>query len=918
MRSNQAGPMVERSDAASGPAGASHRPELVELRRRLDDLTRLVSDWVWETDAQIRLTSVSERVVEVLGWPPRMIQGQSLGDFCVFSEPAVLEAKVAARLAFRNLPCQIPGADGAQRHFLVSGVPIFDPVTGAFSGYRGTARDITRRVLAEQTLGRRDAVLQAVGCAASALLNTTDWRGEMPRLLAVLGSASSADDVHVFELVAASDGKRRAVHRFGAPDSLESEDAGRHELAGAGGKPDAVGACRIEALISLLDEPAMATWQQRLDAGDVIMARASGSHGPQQGPPEPGAAASVLAVPVFAGAALWGFLRFDRLDRDGQPLAWQEPEIEAVKAAANIIGSAVHHHASEQAIRKLSEAIEQSPALVLMTDANGLIEYVNPRLAVVTGYAAQEILGQTPEILGFDQGEAPGLQQLWDEIKDGEPWRGEICSRSKDGREVWVNQTVFPIRVSGGDVSSVLFVGEDVTAHRRFEQQLTHQAHHDTLTDLPNRRLFFDHLTRALAEARRGGHPLALICIDLDQFHLINSSFGLEGGDAILRQVADRLSAWVNPCNILCRLAGDEFALLLGGAGARCDVAAVVPEILAGLSRPFRLGDDEIYVHASVGVALFPKDGDDEYSLLKHADMAMICAKGVGGNAYQFFTPDMDRATTTPGILTQHLRQALHREQFELFYQPVVQIASGRVIGAEALLRWRHPTFGLVPPVEFISLAERDGLIEAIGGWVLKEACRQNRAWRDDGLGPIRMSVNVSGLQLQRGRLHTVVSAALSEARLPPSSLCIEITESAVLADIEEAKATLDSLNEMGVAISVDDFGTGYASLTYLRRLPLSELKIDRTFICDLGSDRADDAIVDAIIAMAHRLDLTVVAEGVDRESQLAFLRSRRCELMQGYYFSPPVPAAEFRDILRGCHRRAVPPRLPAPLVAKG
>jgi EAL domain-containing protein (putative c-di-GMP-specific phosphodiesterase class I) len=296
----------------------------------------------------------------------------------------------------------------------------------------------------------------------------------------------------------------------------------------------------------------------------------------------------------------------------------------------------------------------------------------------------------------------------------------------------------------------------------------------------------------------------------------------------------------------------------------------------------------------------------------------MIRAKGVGGNTYQFFTSDMDRATTTPGTLTQHLRQALHRQQFELFYQPVVHISSGRVIGAEALLRWRHPTFGLVPPVEFITLAERGGLIEAIGAWVLREACRQNRAWRDHGLDPIRMSVNVSGLQLQRGRLLTAVYAALSEARLAPSSLCIEITESAVLADIDEAKATLERLHQMGVAISVDDFGTGYASLTYLRRLPLSELKIDRSFICDLGSDRADDAIVDAIIAMAHRLHLTVVAEGVDQESQLAFLRSRRCELMQGYYFSPPVPATEFADILRGCRHPAPPPLMPAPLAAEG
>ena len=911
--------MAECSESASAAALAGHRSELVDLRRRLDDLTRLVSDWVWETDAQIRFTSVSERVIEVLGWPPRMIQGRGLAELCRFLDPATLQARLAARLAFRNLPCETPGADGGERHFLVSGVPTFDQATGAFCGYRGTARDITRRVLAEQTLGRRDAVLQAVGCAASALLTTTDWRGEMPRLLALIGSASSADAVRVFEFVASGDGKRRAVHRFGEPGSLGLHVAGPYAPPRAGGTLEAAGSGRAEALSPFVHEPAIATWQDRLGAGDVVMVRtANPSDGDQEHRAIQNAAASVLVVPVFAGAALWGCLCFDRLDRNDQPLAWQEPEVEALKAAAGIIGSAVHRHASDQAIGKLSEAIEQSPALVMMTDAEGLIEYVNPRFADVTGYQAQEVLGQTPVILGFDEIKAPGLQHLRELIKCGKSWRGEICSRSKDGREIWVNQTIFPVRAAGGDVSSILFVGEDVTARRAFELQLSHQAHHDPLTDLPNRSLFFDRLTRALAESRQGDHPLALVCIDLDQFHLINNSFGPEGGDAILRQVAERLSAWVGPSNTLSRIAGDEFALLLGGAGARCDVAAVVPEILARLSQPFVVGDNEIYIHASVGIALFPKDGDNEYLLLKHADMALIRAKGVGGNTYQFFTSDMDRALTKPGTLTQHLRQALQRQQFELFYQPVVHISSGRVIGAEALLRWRHPTYGLVPPGDFIALAERGGLIEAIGAWVLREACRQNRAWRDNGLDPIRMSVNVSGLQLQRGRLLTAVSAALSEARLAASSLCIEITESAVLADIEEAKATLERLHQMGVAISVDDFGTGYASLTYLRRLPLSELKIDRSFICDLGSDRADDAIVDAIIAMAHRLHLTVVAEGVDQESQLAFLRARRCELMQGYYFSPPVPATEFADMLGRCRQAAPPLLLPAALAAEG
>jgi diguanylate cyclase (GGDEF)-like protein/PAS domain S-box-containing protein len=914
--------MVDSPSGSSVPARVAQPVDLVNLRRRLDDLTRLVSDWVWETNAQIRFTFVSERVVELLGWPPRIIQDRGLVDFCVFSDPAMLEARLGARLAFRNLPCEIHGADGGQRHFLVSGVPVFDQATGAFCGYRGTARDISRRVLAEQTLRRRDAVLQAVGCAASQLLTTADWRGEMPRLLAQLGSASSADDVSIFEMIVGSDGHRLAERRFLDPENAFCENSSSSSCSPQSNSPESdeiesdsvatADPCRTREPILRLDESAITEWLVRLEAGDVVMLRPSADQQRQM------AAASVLVVPVLAGATLWGFLRFDRFDRGGQSLDWQEPEVEAVKAAAGIIGSAIHRHASDQVIRKLSQAIEQSPALVLMTDASGRIEYVNPRFAAVTGYEAQEVLGQTPAIFNFDETIVPGLPHIWSEIQGGKPWRQEICSQSKQGHKVWIDQTIFPVRAAGGGVSNVLFVGEDITARREFEQQLQHQARHDPLTGLPNRGSFFERLTQALARARRDEQTLALMCVDLDQFHLINNSFGPHGGDAILRQVADRLSAWSGPSSTLSRIAGDEFALLLGNTGVRCDVAAVVPEILARLSQPFLVGDNEIYVHASVGVALFPKDGDDEYLLLKHADMAMVFAKGMGGNTYQFFRPVMNRAADTPGALIQQLRQALQRQQFELFYQPVVHISSGRVIGAEALLRWRHPTLGLVPPTQFIGLAERDGLIEAIGAWVLREACRQNRAWRDEGLDPIRMSVNISGLQLQRGRLLTAVYAALSQARLAPSSLCIEITESAVLADIDEAKATLERLNQMGVAISVDDFGTGYASLTYLRRLPLSELKIDRSFICDLGRDCADDAIVDAIIAMAHRLHLTVVAEGVDRESQLTFLRSRQCELMQGYYFSPPVPAAEFADILRARHQPEAQPRLPASRVAKG
>lgn len=725
------------------------RDELIAVRRRLDDVSRLVSDWVWETDEAFRFTAVSERAFELLHRSPQEIKGLGLFQLIVFADAARIRAKLAKRLPFRNLPGRITGRDGRLRHVLVSGLPVFAGTTGAFEGYRGTVRDITRRRLAEQTLRRREAVLEAVSRAATVLLKANDWRGEMSDVLTMLGSASDVDHIHVFEVVPGEDGALLAERRFAGP---------------------------VSAYAGYAERLTVQEWAERLRTGDVILARPADLGDDEQQAAVAPATASVLCVPIFAGDSWWGFIRFDRTERSDQHRPWLEPEIDAVKAAAGIIGGAIHRHRADAAIR--------------------------------------------------------------------------------------------------------------------------HQAHHDQLTGLPNRTLFFDRLSRSLGHANTDGQVLTLLLIDLDQFHLINDAHGHSGGDVLLRGVAERLSSVLRPSDTAARLASDEFALLLASGGDRAAAAPTVHQVWRTISQPFYLRDEEIYIHASVGAAVFPDNGTDEFALLKNADAALTRAKEMGGNTCQFFTRDLNNQARTLVALTQHLRQALPRQQFELFYQPVIELPSHRVVGAEALLRWRHPTFGMVPPSKFIPLAEEGGLIEGIGSWVLREACRQGRAWRDAGFTGMRISVNVSGRQLQRGRLLTAVFAALSEAGLPPSGLCIEITESAVLADVAEAKSTLERLSQMGVAIVVDDFGTGYASLTYLRQLPLAALKIDRTFIRDLATDPDSAAIVDATVAMAHRLNLKVVAEGVEGAEQLAFLRDRGCEMVQGYYFSRPVPAPSFEDIL--------------------
>lgn len=983
-----------------------------DLRQRLDDLTRLVSDWIWETNPEHIVSFVSDRVIDLLGHHPRTFHGRPLTEVVTLTKAGRTVKKLAARKPFRNVPCEILAHDGSRRHFLLSGLPVFCLETGVFMGFRGTAKDVTDHRNAEQSLRRRNAVLEAISRAATVLLVSADWRQEMPEVVARLGEASGTDLLHLFEAATGADGGVRAINRF---------QWCRASVA--------VGHSHSSPRDMTLDAHDFRDWEHRLREGAVVTARRD-TLSTRQHPPLLGEADhAVLLVPVFAGELWWGFLRFASL---APARAWVNVEIEALRAAAGIIGAAIQRghsthvlrasearfetafhtspdaivitrmndgvvlevnegfgrltgydrgdaigrpvtslglwntrswertvlrelfkigevrdfetsfvtrngntrigslsarpvelngescvlsvvrdmtrrHQADETIRKLSQTVEQSPALVMITDTVGTIEYVNPKFIEVTGYPRHEVLGRTPAFLSSEQTSEDERRAIGDAIRTGQSWRGEVCNRKKDGQAFWVAQSISPIRAPGGEITHYLSVSEDVTARRSFEERLRHQANHDQLTDLPNRTLFFDRLTRSLAVARRDGWSLTLMFIDLDGFRHINDGLGPGGGDEILKQVAGRLSSWIDPTDTVARVASDEFALLLTEGSDRYHATAVVPEILHILGEPFHVDGQDVLVHASIGIAVFPEDGEAEFTLLKNADAAMVRAKELGGNTYQFFESGMNAKAAAYISLGQDLRHALQRDEFDLYYQPVLDLRSGHVVGAEALLRWKHPERGLVPPDQFIGLAEESGLIEPIGEWVLRRACRQIRIWRDQGFGSLRIAVNVSSRQLQRGRLISAVFSALSESGLTPSNLGIEITESAFLADMEDTTETLRKLNTMGIAISVDDFGTGYSSLSYLRRLPISTLKIDRSFVSDVTTSPDAAAIADTVIAMAHRLNLNVVAEGVEDEAQLRFLRARGCEMMQGYYFSKPLPADDFTELLRDGHRLTLP-----------
>ncbi len=431
-------------------------------------------------------------------------------------------------------------------------------------------------------------------------------------------------------------------------------------------------------------------------------------------------------------------------------------------------------------------------------------------------------------------------------------------------------------------------------------RQLRHLATHDALTGLPNRVLLDDRLSQGIARAAREGHGLAVAIIDLDRFKHINDSFGHRTGDELLKEVAQRLQGAVRGIDTIARLGGDEFVMILDQLAQKADAEAITGRAVEALRMPVRVAGTDLHTSASIGFAVYPADGATIEVLLAHADAAMYCAKQRGRNNVQYFEPGMNAATQEKIRLESELHDAIRLQQLELHYQPKVDTRSGRIHGAEALIRWQHPQRGLVPPADFIPLAEECGLIEGIGEWVVREACRQASAWQRAGLEPVRVAVNLSAFQFRQGRLLQVIQRSLIDHDLEPQLLEVEITESALMSDPEESVAILEHLSRMGVLVSVDDFGTGYSSMSYLRRFPIDKLKIDRSFINELGSRPDDASIVKAIVSLAHSLKLKVVAEGVETPGQLELLRGLGCDQYQGYYYSPAVPAAEFAGLVGG------------------
>ncbi|MBP8203096.1 MAG: EAL domain-containing protein [Pseudomonas sp.] len=557
--------------------------------------------------------------------------------------------------------------------------------------------------------------------------------------------------------------------------------------------------------------------------------------------------------------------------------------------------------------RKRQEQQQQLAATVFEATREGIIildpSYrllsVNKAFSEVTGYRRDEVVGKWVTNLSISNDTRHQYQVIRKALEKTGTWRGELVEARKNGElyPQWLQLNV--VRDTRGHVSHIVGFFADLSARREAEERLRYLSEYDELTGLANRSLFKQRLRDAGERARQGSQGIALLHINLDRFKLLNDSLGHEVADQLLRHVSLRLTQAVPEANTLARLSGDEFAILLDNVDSLADVTQLASQLLGSLHMPMMIGGHELIISASLGISLMPDNAREISALISQANMAMQQAKHLGGNTVQLFTDNLKASTLERLQLETQLRKAIQENQLEVFYQPKLCLADDRISGAEALVRWRHPERGLVPPNDFIGLAEETGLIGAIGEFVLRQACQQACAWQREGLAPLRISVNLSVHQLRQGNLLSLVQHVLAETGLQAHWLELELTESQLLDNVESVMSTLQQLRDLGVKLAIDDFGTGYSSLSYLKRFPADYVKIDQTFIRDLTPGSEDAAITRAIIIMVHSLELQVVAEGVETQAQMDFLKSQRCDEIQGYLISKPVPAEQFVQLLR-------------------
>ncbi len=573
--------------------------------------------------------------------------------------------------------------------------------------------------------------------------------------------------------------------------------------------------------------------------------------------------------------------------------------------SGNIIGSLssgqdiTQQKKDEEDLRLLSQVFKCSNDAITITDPNANIIDVNESFTDITGYSREEAIGKGMNIMKSDKHDKEFYRNMWKSLLKTGQWSGEIWDRRKNGE-------IFPKWVSissiTGDYNQTLYyisIFSDITVIKQAEEKLRRLAHYDMLTNLPNRVLFLDRLENALHRAKRYETLLAVMFLDLDGFKLINDTLGHRAGDKLLVEVAERLSHSIRKSDTAARLGGDEFTVIMLDIAGMSSASLIAKRIVYALSKSYHINEKEVYVTASIGIAIFPYDGYNTEELIKNADTAMYHAKEMGKNNYQFFSEEMNNRVKQRMELENNLRHAIERDEFVMYYQPQVNSNTGEIIGLEALIRWNHPVYGLMSPANFIPVAEESGLILPIGEWTVEEVCRQIKEWEDDSIFMnIPVTVNISGKHFSQYDFSEFVENLIGKTGINPQRLALEITETDIMKDFEKSNIIFKKLKKIGVSIAIDDFGTGYSSLSYLKNFSVNTIKIDRTFIKDIINDNNNASITKAIIALAENLKLSIIAEGVETKEQLDFLRENGCFNIQGFYFSEPLEVKKLTELI--------------------
>jgi diguanylate cyclase (GGDEF)-like protein/PAS domain S-box-containing protein len=862
-----------------GSAIELHDPAeaLRECEKRLDSVLELSSGWYWEQDEQLRFTMFTGGAAAATGFESDPLIGMTLWEMLEAhgegAEQQAWQAKIAAREPFVDLELRRSGHDGTSRHISVSGLPVYDE-SGRFAGYRGIAKDVTERKRALQLQSLEHSVAHCIAGAENA-------RDAMTAIIRAICETEHWECGRYFYHDQGAD-----VLRLG--ESWGMEEAAIQEF--------------IERSRGLVYERGAGisgrVWQegQPIWVADVTADQRALRKGFADGLGIRGA----FVFPVIAEGKPIGVLAFNSRQV-------REPDV-ALMQAINVIGSQIGQFVQRKVAEEVMRASEER--FRSLTELSSDIYWEQDeqhRFTSVGGAGSSQLNLGSDHPIGKKRWEQNYINMTADDwavhfatLDARQPFRElELCRVDDSGNKVWISVSAEPVFDTSGAFKGYRGVAKDITERKQAEERVYYLANHDALTSLPNRAMFSHILNLWIRSAIRYGRHFAVLFIDLDRFKVINDTLGHEAGDQMLREMGQRLGDTVRKSDVVARLGGDEFVVLIQEVSEPRQVEVVAGKILGALMKPLSIQGQECRMTASIGIAMYPADAQDEQSLMKNADIAMYRAKQEGKNTYKFYSQETNVHSFERLALETSLRRALERDEFFLHYQAKLDLKTGRITGVEALVRWQHPELGAVPPGQFIPLAEETGLIVPIGKWVLETACAQNVAWQRDGLPPLRMSVNLSARQFADEDLLNDIAMALEKSGMPAELLELELTESVVMQNAQRADLVLSAIKRMGARLAIDDFGVGYSSLTHLKRFPIDTLKVDRSFIRNLPHDVEDKAITEAIIAMGKSLNLTVVAEGVETLEQETFLRERACDETQGYYFSKPIPSDQFAELLR-------------------